>query len=155
MRFNGRNCKRGFRTNPWDENDSPKMLDEYRALFGEEAYLQGYMQMATFKDLLNGTSTTTGAGALDDSNFAELHPNLFLLLTSTKDDEGKLRQTCTVTIVCEDGQAKCGINERNHGLSLWTSCGELAGVFLALEEALEKRPVQWRKVTWKGRKVSS
>lgn len=152
MRFNQRLCKRGHKSNAWDENDSPLMLDQYRALFGESNYLQGYMQMGTFKDLLNGTTTGTRSATLDDSIFSDLHPNLFLLLTATSDDEGKPRLPCTLTIVCEDGQAKCGLNERNHSLSLWTSCGELSGVFLALEEALEKRPVAWRRVSWKGKK---
>lgn len=152
MRFNTRNHKRGRRQNPWDENDSPLMHDEMRVLFGESSYLQEYMQMATFKDIFNGRGPVANGMALEDSGFAEQYPTLYVMLTKTTDDEGKSRQVCTLTIVCEDGQAKGGINERNHGLSLWRSAASILGVLAELEEALGERPVEWRQVKWQGKK---
>ena len=48
--------------------------------------------------------------------------------------------------------AKGGLNERNEHMSLWVSCGSIGGVFAALEEALQLRPVPWHRNEWKGKK---
>jgi hypothetical protein len=151
MRTWSRNHKRKYKPNVWDMNDSPLMHDEMRVLFGESAYLLEYLHMASFKDIFNGRGSTPTGMALEDSDFAQQYPMLYIMLSKTEDDDGKPRQVCTLTLVCEDGQAKCGINERNYGLSLWRSSGSILGVFAELEEALGERPVDWRKVQWKGR----
>lgn len=143
--------KRKHKQNPWDENDTPKMLDEYRVVFGEHLYLQRYMQMGIFEELLNGQGSESNGLAVDDSAFEKAYPLLYALMCRTVDDAGKQRQVATLTIVCEDGQVKCGVAERNYHLSLWISAGSLGGVFAALEGALTERPVAWRKVSWKGK----
>jgi hypothetical protein len=102
--------------------------------------------------MLGGIKPAAAGLAVDDAAFALAFPRLHLMMTSLVDDDGRPRQVCTLTIVCEDGQVKCGINERNHALSLWSGCGTLGGAFAALEEALGERPVAWRKSSWKGRK---
>jgi len=135
----------------WDENDSTLLHDEMRVLFGEHKYLQEYMSMGVFKDLLNGQGKRTTGVAVDDDGFAQNFPCLHALMCGLVDDDGSPRQTATLTIVCEDGQVKVGINERNHHLSLWTSSASLGGAFASIEGALTERPVAWRKVTWKGK----
>lgn len=152
MRFDAPMYKRKHKENQWDEVDSAGLHDEKRALFGEEDYLQRYMQMATFKDVLNGQTTAKGSPAVDDMQFASQFPVCYMFMALTVDDDGKPRQPATITIVCEQGMVKVGINERNLGLSLWTASATLGGAFGALEEALTERPVRWRKVDWKGRK---
>jgi hypothetical protein len=128
------------------------MHDEYRVIHGEINYLQEYMGMSTFNEIFGGKGAVNKESAADDPEFAERFPTLHLLMTHLQNDTGGPRQVCTLTIVCEDGQVKCGINERNLGLSLWVSAGTIGGVFASLEEALQSRPVAWRRVTWKGRK---
>ena len=152
MRPGNRKSKLGKRMRAWEHEDTELLLNERRVLFGEEAFLQEYMAMGAFSDMLGGVKPAAAGLAVDDPAFAIAFPQLHLMMTSLVDDDGKLRQVCTLTVVCEDGQVKCGINERNHNLSLWTGCGTLGGAFAALEEALGERPVQWRKSTWKGRK---
>lgn len=139
----------------WEQADSELLHIEARALFGEESYLQEYMAMGIFTDILGGSAKKAARVELEDEDFEKRFPVLFALMAINKDDEGKDRIPCTITIVCEDGQAKCGINERNHNLSLWISAGSIGGVFAALEEAMGQRPVPWRKVAWKGGKKST
>lgn len=107
--------------------------------------------MASFKDIFNGQQNTPGAVAVDDGDFAAQHPVLYQLMAVTVDDDGKKRNVSTVTIVCEQGQVKIGLNERDLMVSLWTSSASLGGAFTALEEALNERPVKWRKVQWRGK----
>lgn len=152
MRCENRKSKLGRSFRAWEVEDTELLFNERRVLFGEEDFLQEYLAMGSFKDLLGGIRSAGVGLALDDPAFALAFPMLHMMMTSLVDDDGKPRQVCTLTIVCEDGQAKCGINERNHNLSLWTGSGSLGGAFAALEEALGERPVQWRKSTWKGRK---
>lgn len=150
MRFNRHMHRNRFKRNPWDENDSTLLHDQMRVLFGEQRYLQEYMCMASFKELMNGQGQVSTGMAVDDPDFGQLFPQLYVLLAKTVDDDGKPRIPCTLTIVCEDGQVKCGVNERNYHLALWTSSGSLGGAFQSIEEALCQRPVPWRKTTWKG-----
>ena|ERR1039457_1111512 len=146
-----RNSKHKPRVYPWESEDSTLLLDEYRVVFGEKAFLLEYMQMGRFHDVFNGQSKAGAVTAVNDADFEKQFPTLAALMTLQVDDDQQPRKVCTLTIVCEDGQVKAGINERDRGLSLWTSSQTLGGVFAALEEALGQRPVAWRKVMWKGR----
>lgn len=154
MRFNKRMHRNRCKPNQWEEVDSPTLHDEARVIFGEDKYLQEYMCMGTFKELFNGVGSSSTELAVEDGDFARQFPSLHHLMCVIKDDEGKKREVCSLTIVCEDGQVKAGVNERNHHLSLWVSAGSLGGVFAALEGALSERPVAWRKAIWKGRTAS-
>lgn len=135
----------------WEFEDTPAHIDQLRSLFGEADFLMEYLNMGSFKELLGTHNAPDSTVAVDDLEFQKQFPLLFLLLASRLDDDNKPRLTCTLTIVCEDGQVKCGINERNMNLSLWTSSERVGGVFAALEEALSERPVKWRRSNWKSR----
>lgn len=110
------------------------------------------MGMDSFADIFGGVVRPEGAPALDDDGTGAKFPSLFRLMTVTKLEDGKRRLPCTLTIVCEDGMVKAGLRERTYGLSLWTSCGSIGGVFAALEEKINERPAQWRKLPdkWKA-----
>jgi hypothetical protein len=73
-------------------------------------------------------------------------------MMSTLDDEGKPRQTATMTIVCEDGKWKGGIKERDHAMSLWRAGDTLVGLLEALEKALAEGSADWKKTEYKSRK---
>lgn len=135
----------------WEFPNTPQVIDEMTALFGEVLFLQEFLHMAKFKDLLNGAGSAPTGVAVEDDTFSQQFPLLYQLMAVEKDDDGSKRLTCTLTIVCEDGSVKCGINERNHHMSLWVTTDRLGSVYTALEEALNARPVQWRKTNWKGR----
>ena len=81
----------------------------------------------------------------EDATMAEEMPTLLALMTSTALVDGKRRQTCTLTIVAEDGTWKGGVRDRDHNVSLWVSSGTLWGVLESLEKALGERPVRWRR----------
>jgi len=147
-----RRKRRGTSLMPWEFEDTPSHHDQLRLLGGEVWFLEGYLAMGSFKDVLGGHGNVDPLLAVDDAKFREEFPVLFMLMSSKIDDDQKPRLTCTMTIVCEDGVVKCGINERNLSLSLWTSSESLGGCFCALEEALGERPVPWRRSNWKGRK---
>lgn len=111
------------------------------------------MGLHSFKDVFGGAAKKGGEVAIEDLDFQEKFPVLAMVLTRTVADDGKPRQVCTMTVVCEDGLVKAGLRERDHNLSLWTSSQSLGGVFAALEEALTAKPPMWRKVDdkWKKR----
>ena len=111
--------------------------------------------MGVFKDVFGSMSQCTGTQAVVDPDFQDKHPILYVLLTSTVDDDGKRRQVCTLNLVCEDGMVKVGLRERDRGMSLWTSSETIDGAFAALDVALAETPSRWRKVDWKqGRKTA-
>lgn len=138
--------KRRSAPREWETEDSALLHDERRVLFGESRYLLEYMAMGVFEDVFGDVKLAASGRAVDDEAFSQRFPTLSVLMTHTEGPDGAKRQVCTLTIVCEDGQVKCGINERNKGLSLWVSSQSVGGVFAALEEALGQRPVPWRKV---------
>jgi hypothetical protein len=152
MRTGNKKSKLGRPLREWEVEDSSGLHDEMRARFGDRWYVQEYLCMGVFSDVLGGAKANTTGRTIDDPDFERQYPTLYLLMAHTVDDEGKPRIPATLTVVCEDGQAKVGLNERNHMVSLWTGAGSLGGAFAALEGALSERPVQWRKVTWKGKK---
>jgi hypothetical protein len=145
---------RGF---DWEQPSWPAACCDWAMscleVIDDEEFLYGVMGMSKFADVFGGAQLTGVDGGFLDQTFLERYPTLHMLLCDVKDDKGLPRQTCTLTIVVESGTVKAGIRERNHGLSLWVTTRELLGVFTALEEALGQRPVDWRKVDWKGGKA--
>jgi hypothetical protein len=111
------------------------------------------MGLDSFMDIFGGAAAHASGCACEDLAFAKQYPTLYRLLTCTMMEEGKPRQVCTLTVICEDGVVKAGLRERTLGLSLWTSSQSILEVFTALEEALAQRPAGWRKLPekWKGR----
>lgn len=107
--------------------------------------------MLKLSDIL-GAKQNTGTPAAADKEVGKKYPALHLMLTATQDDEGKLRQTCTMTIVCESGLWKAGLRERDRSMSLWRSSKTLEGVYGALEEALTGGEADWRESDSKSRK---
>ena len=108
--------------------------------------------MPSLKDLLGGAARNDLPEAVSDPELAKRFPLLNIMLTRLTDDTDKRRRPCTLTIVCEDGVVKAGLNERDHALSLWTTCQSLGGVFAALEEALGEVPPRWRRSGYEKKK---
>lgn len=106
--------------------------------------------MGIFDDAFNNGEAGTMGQAFSDPEFARSYPTLHAYLTRLDDDAGKKRITATVMIFCEDGVAKGALRERNHDLTLWMTSSSILGLFEALEEALKKRPIEWRKNNPKG-----
>lgn len=131
----------------------PRTWALYNEHIDDAEYIGVYMGMNSFDDIFGVHGKTDDGHAVEDAGTMERFPMLWKLMTWTKDDGGRPRKTCTMTIVCEDGVAKAGLRERDRGLSLWTSSESILGVFAALEEALGAHPVDWRKLPekWKGR----
>lgn len=100
--------------------------------------------MGVFKDrLCVGPSGKVGSD-FTDPDFAQRFPVLYQFVTFPLDDDGNKRQTSTIMIFCEDGQAKACMRERDHGLTLWVSSSSILGCLAALEEGLNETPVPWR-----------
>jgi hypothetical protein len=141
-------------SNAWDVIDPPGIyyaLENWYEWVGDEVVLQEILGMGVLSDVFGKSVAPAGTGQLEDADFSANFPVLYALMTFIIDDAGKSRQTCTLTLVCEDGAVKAGLRERNHEMSLWVTCRSLGGVFAALEEALGERPVAWKKTAWKGK----
>jgi len=136
--------RRGVWVDPWE--NTLCTLWEY----GTDDQIMEYLMGMSFKKLFGGTVRRDMETALDDADFLKRWPVLNMLLVNLKDDDGKLRLPCTLTIVCEHGMAKAGLRERNEGLNLWVSSGTIMGVFDALEEAVQADPPQWRRMPEKA-----
>lgn len=107
--------------------------------------IERWNDMGAFSNAFEAHEAGNPNQAFSDPDFATKWPTLHAFLTQVQDDSGKPRKTSTVLIFTEDGHAKAVLKERDHDLSLWVTSGSLLGVFEALEEALQKRPIDWRK----------
>lgn len=101
--------------------------------------------MGIFDTAFNNGESGKPDQAFTDPDFGLKHPTLHAFLTSVVDDAGKKRLTSTVLIFCEEGHAKAVLRERNHDLSLWVTAKSILEAFEELEEALQNRPIEWRK----------
>ena len=110
------------------------------------------LNMGVFSDQFSSVTRKGAVTAVEDLQFQQNFPVLYAMMAVLVDDDGKPRQGCTLTLVCEDGMVKLGLNERNHELSLWTSSESLSGAFTVMEEALNERPPRWRKKSWDGKR---
>lgn len=87
-------------------------------------------------------------GALDrpdpvDQELASKFPALHEHLTRTKDDDGKARQTCSLTVFGHAGVFKAFLNDRDSGGSIGVQADSLAGLLRALEAELESDSPSW------------
>ncbi len=110
-------------------------------------FLERYLHMSIWDDVFGVAGKVDAESVLEDSGFSKQYPVLAAMLTETPTINGRRRKVCTLTIVCEDGQAKGGLKDRDRDLSLWVSCPSIGGLLAALEEALNERPVSWRRIT--------
>lgn len=102
--------------------------------------------MDVFADAFQGQEPESADRVCIDAKLAESYPVLNEFLTATPMLNGKRRKVATLNVVYEDGRCKVGLRERDRELSLWVSAESLGDALKALEEALNERPVQWRKV---------
>jgi hypothetical protein len=93
---------------------------------------------------LVGKRKVLGLPAATDEAMGHDFPAIMLLLTATVDDDGKPRQTATLTIVCEDGLFKGGLRDRDANASLWRSGATLKALFTSLESQLQSGAAEWR-----------
>lgn len=87
-------------------------------------------------------------GSLDrpdpvDSELAGKFPALHEYLTRSRDDEGKARQTASLTVYGHAGAFKGFLNDRDSGGSLGVQSDSLAGLLRALEAELESDAPSW------------
>jgi hypothetical protein len=132
----------------WAYVDPPEVSIFFEDMWSIEHMNPGYYEreyMPSLNDIFGGAGAPPKDFAFDDADFQERYPTVYHLMASLKNDAGSKRQVCSLTLVCEAGQLKLGLRERDHDLSLWTSAPSLAMAFSALEEALAVRPSQWRK----------
>lgn len=107
------------------------------------SFLEVHMSLVT--KAFGGSSDPESDWGAEDPTFAENHPIVHAFLASREMIGGKRRQGATLTIVAEDSVWKAGLRDRDKQASLWVSATSVAGVFDALETALGKTPVEWRK----------
>lgn len=93
---------------------------------------------------LLGRKRGVGAPAAADAQVETRWPAFFMLMTATQDDDGRPRQTCTITIVCEDGKWKGGLRDKDAQASVWRTGSTLEGLLTSLDEALTSGEAEWR-----------
>jgi hypothetical protein len=87
-------------------------------------------------------------GALDkpdpvDQDMAAHFPALHEHLTRSRDDEGKPRQTCSLTLYGQPGGFRAFLNDRDSGGSLGVVADSVTGLLRALEAELESDAPNW------------
>lgn len=71
-----------------------------------------------------------------DAAFVERFPVLYEYLTRDKYEDGKPRQTATISLMIEDGAAKGCLNDRDCSRSVWVTSDSPQSILSALEAAL-------------------
>lgn len=87
-------------------------------------------------------------GALDkpdpvDPEISSKFPALHEHLTRSVDDEGKRRQTCSLTLYGASGGFRAFLNDRDSGASLGVVSDSIQGLLRALEAELESDAPNW------------
>jgi hypothetical protein len=91
-----------------------------------------------------------GGPAAWDSDWEDERPALLEYLTATTDENGRPRQTATITLCAENGLWKAALNDREQLASLWVS-GESVEAVLGLLEAAARLPDgPWRRSKWQA-----
>lgn len=75
-------------------------------------------------------------------------PTLAEYLLQCRWDDGKSRQTSTLTISADDSRWKIRISDRDGGRVAFISGSTLEDAFLSLEQALSSGKIEWRKDQW-------
>lgn len=73
-------------------------------------------------------------------------------LTSGTFPDGTERQGSTLLIFCEDGFWKAMINDREAGMTLWTTAESFYDLLQAVEERLQDPKAEWRRPRPQGSK---
>ena len=80
----------------------------------------------------------------NDANFKKDFPTLHAFLTDTTYDDRSPRTTATLLIFVENGVLRCCVNDRDNNRSVFFTCEEVAGLFMAAENALCSGSADWR-----------
>ena len=125
---------------------SPSSTAVVLAVLYDEVFIERWSGMSVFEDAFVGSEPVSEDRVVIDERLQRDFPVLAEFLTATPIIGGKRRRVATVNIVYEDGQCKMGLRERDKDVSLWVSAPSMGEALRALEEALNERPVRWRKV---------
>lgn len=79
-----------------------------------------------------------------DAEFVKKFPALADFMTTLL-QEGKARKTATLTVMWQDGQFRCFLNDRETLLSMCVVSDTFAGLWKALESSLTSAEPQWRR----------
>lgn len=129
------------------QGDLMSSMQAVEVYFTTHEVLERWFGMGVFEDVFGVVGKESTDAAAEDSGLEKRFPVLSLMLMGTPMLQGKRRKTATMTVVCEDGQFKLGLRDRDRDVSLWVSAGTLDGAMTTLEEALNARPVAWRRIT--------
>lgn len=97
----------------------------------------------------SGSDKPRGGGC-PDPRLKKTCPNVVEYMTDSAWEDGKPRDTSTLTVFLEDGMVKVALNDRACSRSLYASSDTLEGAIGALEQRLREQSPEWR--SWKGRK---
>jgi hypothetical protein len=117
-----------------------------------EEYLEEFMFMGMFSKAFGKATKQLKDRAGEDAELSVKFPTVEGFLCLLQDDEGKPRQTCTFTVVVEDGMFKGGLKDRDHQMSVWRSGETLEKLLEALETCLAEGTADWKKSDYKSRK---
>lgn len=83
-------------------------------------------------------------GGKPDAGSKKKYPGIVELLTATTDDDGKERETSSLSIRWASDGVKVGLHEPNLRLSLWATAATLDTALEALEGRLQSEDADWR-----------
>lgn len=103
------------------------------------------VHMSILASVFKTVKNAAGEVAATDAQMERDFPGITELMTATP-LVGKVRRaTSTLTVVCEDGQWKVGLRDRDNQVSLWRSGLSLVAALRCLEEGLQAGTVDWRR----------
>jgi len=119
-------------------------IKTHYTMFTSTLDVQEYL-IGVFENAFTKLRESGQQAVFSDEEFAREYPTLYIFLSATEDDQGKPRTVSTLMVFIEGGMAKAMLKERDHDASLWVSSSSILGVFAAMEGALCKQPIDWRK----------
>lgn len=121
--------------------DVPRWLRHY-PLAGEKGT---WWEMKYVENQERAEKGASRAHAARDEDLAAMYPAVHEYITECLWDDGRQRQTATMTLFAEDGLFKVCLSDRATERVLWASGTTLLEVMADLEAALVSGKAEWRK----------
>lgn len=122
----------------------------YRGHYGYRAPVRkfwSWRDMAIQRRSVNGVSQCVMPMS-SECAFGKAYPSLAEFISRETWEDGSSRTLGTILILCEDGRAKCWLNDKDANVSCWVSGDTVSAALKAAEKAVAGPGGDWR--AWRG-----
>jgi len=153
MAVNGHGCIRGEWCGQCYSNRRCRSVYSHHRYRGS---VRRTLEVDMSRFVSRGGSVPSGSGSEFDGSLDPWLKELEALceyLSLSKWEDGKPRETATISISVDDGRLKGCLNDRANQRSAWFSGATLGALLCNMDESLRTGEVGWRRNQWgKGRK---